>query len=78
MNLAGPIEYFFQTRWTIFVSFECLLLLSGFRAAEFGVDRLVFDILIVASTLMFVASGPTVAVSGFGSAGVAGTIAATG
>ena len=30
MNLARPIKYFVQTRWTIFVSFEWLLPLSGF------------------------------------------------
>ena len=39
MNLARPIEYFVQTGWTIFVSFEWLLLLTGFKAVESCVDR---------------------------------------
>ena len=39
MNLAGLIEYFVQTRWTIFVSFEWLLPLTGFRGAKSGVNR---------------------------------------
>ena len=30
MNLARPIKYYVQTRWTIFVSFEWLLPLFGF------------------------------------------------
>ena len=38
MNLARLIEYFVQTGWTIFVSFEWLLPLTGFRATESGVD----------------------------------------
>ena len=41
MNLARPIEYFVQTGWAIFVSFEWLLPMSGSRAAESGVDRCV-------------------------------------
>ena len=77
MNLARPIEYFVQTGWTIVVSFEWLLPLSRFRATEYGVDRRVCGIFIVASTLVFVASWPTVAISGFGGARVAGTVAST-
>ena len=77
MNLARPIKYFLQTGWTIFVSFEWLLPLTGFRAAESGVDHRVFGILIAALTLVFVASWPTVAISGFGGAMVAGTVAST-
>ncbi len=76
VNLARPIKYFVQTRWTIFVSFERLLPLTGFRATESGVDRRILGIFIVASTLVFVASWPTVAISGFGGAKVAGTVAA--
>ena len=77
MNLARPIEYFVQTGWTIFVSFERLLPLTGFRSAESGIDCCVFGIFILASTLVFVASRPTVAVSGFGGARVTGTVAST-
>ena len=77
MNLARPIEYSVQTGWTVFVSFEWLLPLSEFRASEFDIDRRVFGIFIVASTLVFVASWITVAISSFGGARVAGTIAST-
>ena len=77
MNLARPIKYFVQTRWTIFVSFEWLLPLTRFRATESGVDRRVFGIFIVASTLVFIALWPTVAISGFGGARVASDVAST-
>ena len=77
MNLARPIQYFVQTGWTIFISFEWLLPLSGFRATESGIDCCVFGIFIVASTLVFVASWPTVSISGFGGARVAGVVAST-
>ena len=78
VDLARSIKYSVQTGWTIFVSFEWLLPLTGFRTTESGVDRRIFSICIVASTLVFVASWPTVAVSGFGGARVAGAIASTG
>ena len=77
MNLAGLIEYFVQTRWTIFVSFEWLLPLTGFRATEFSVDHRVFVIFIVASTLVFVASWLAVAISGFGGTRITGAVAST-
>ena len=76
MNLAGPIQYFVQTGWTILVSFEQLLLLFGSRAAESGVDRRVFCIFVVISMLVFVASWLAVAVFGFEGARVAIAIAA--
>mgnify|MGYP005844423635 CR=1 FL=1 len=75
MNLARPIKYFVQTGLTIFVSFDWLLPLSGFGAAESGVDRPNFAIVIIVSTLMFVAPWPTIAISGFGGARVAGIVA---
>jgi hypothetical protein len=78
VDLARSIKYSVQTGWTIFVSFEWLLPLTGFRATESGVDRRIFSIGIVASTLVFVASWPTVVVSGFGGARVAGAVASTG
>ena len=56
MNLARPIEYSVQTRWTISVSFEWLLSLTGFRAAESGVDCRVCGIFVISSTLVLVAS----------------------
>ena len=57
VNLARPIEYSVQTGWIISVSFEWLLLLTGFGATESGVDCHILYIIIVALTLMFVASG---------------------
>ena len=78
VNLARPIKYSVQARWTIFVSFKWLLPLTGFRATESGVDRHVFGIFVVASTLVFVVSWPAVAISGFRGAGVAGVVASMG
>ena len=75
MNLARPIEYSVQTRWTISVSFELLLSLTGFGATESGIDRHVFGILVVASTLVLVASWLAIAIPVFGGARVAGAIA---
>ena len=77
MNLARPIEYSIQTSWTISVSFEWLLPLTGFRATESGVDRRVFSIFIVVPTLVSVSSWLTVAISGFGGARVTGVVAST-
>ena len=77
MDPARPIEYSVQTGWTIFVSFEWLLPLTGFRATESGVHRCIFSIFVVASMLVFVASWLTVAISGFGGARVAGVVPST-
>ena len=78
MNLAGPTEYSVQTRWTIFVSFEWLLPRTRFRATESGVDRRVFGVVTVVSTLISVVSELAVAVPGFKSARFACTVVATG
>ena len=77
MNLARPIKYSVQTRWTIFICFEWLLPLTVFRATESGIDRRVFGIFIVVSTLVFVASWFAVAISGFGGTRVTGVVAST-
>ena len=77
MNLASPIKYSVQTGWTIFVSFEWLIPLTGFRATESGVDCRIFSIFFVDSTLVFVASWLAVAVSNFGSARITGVVAST-
>ena len=77
MNLARPIEYSVQTRWTILVSFEWLLPLTEFKVTESGVDRRVFGIFVIASTLVFDASWLAVAIPGFGGAGVTGAVAST-
>ena len=77
MNLARPIEYFVQIRWTIFTSFEWLLPLTRFSAAESGVNCCVFSFFIVVSTLVFFTSWIAVAISGFGGARVASLVAST-
>lgn len=77
MNLARPVECTVQTGWTILVSFEWLLPLSRFGAAESGIDRCVFGIVITVSALVLVASWSTVAVFDFGGARAAGVVAST-
>ena len=78
MNLAWTIEYAFQAGWAQIVLFERLLPLAGLGATESGVDCRVIGIVIVASALVFVASGPAVSIPGFGSARFTCTITATG
>jgi hypothetical protein len=77
MNLARPIEYFVQIRWTVLISFEWLLPLIGFRATESGINRCVFSFFVIVLTLVFVVLWPAIAVPDFGGARVAGTIAST-
>ena len=74
MNLARPIEYFVQTGWTIFVSFEWLLPLIVLGATESGV---VYRVFVIVSTLVLVALWLVIAVPGFRGARVAGTVAST-
>ena len=78
VNLARPIKYSVQTRWTISASFEWLLLLTGFKAAEFSVDRCVFCTFVVDTMLVLVASWFAIVVPDFGGARVAGSIASMG
>ena len=78
MYLAWAIEYAVQAGWARIVSFERLLPLAGLGAAESGVDRRVVGIITVVSTLVSVASGLTVAISGFHSARFACIVVATG
>ena len=77
MNLARPIEYSVQTRWTVLVSFEWILPLTGFRATKSGIDRPVFSIFVISSMLVLVASWLAIAIPGFGGSRVAGVIAST-
>ena len=69
VNLAGSIEYSVQARWTVFISFEWPLPLTGLGATESGVDRRVFGILVDASALVFIASWLAIAIPGSRSAG---------
>ena len=78
MYLAQEIEYSVQTGRALSILFECLFPLTGFGATDSGVDCRNLCIIIIAPTLMFVALGPSVVVSGFRSAGVTGTVTATG
>ena len=68
MDLTWKTEYAVQTRRAWIVSFVWLLPLTGLRATKSGVDRRVFGVVTVVSTLMSVVSGLAVAVSGFRSA----------
>ena len=78
MDLARTIKYAVQAGWSLIVSFIWLLPLTGLRATESGVDRGVLGVVTVASTLVSVASGLAVAISGFRSARVACIVIATG
>ena len=68
VDLAWTIEYAVQVGRARIVSFIWLLPLTVLRAAESTVDRRVFGVVTVVSTLVSVASGLAVAVFGFESA----------
>ena len=64
VNLARPIKYSVQTGWTIFVSFEWLLPLTGFGVAESGIDCRILRIVAIISTLVSIAPWLSVIVTG--------------
>ena len=78
MDLTWTIEYAVQAGRAWIVSLIWLLPLTGLRATESGVDRRVLGAVTVASTLVSVASGLAVAVSGFRSARFACIVIAMG
>ena len=78
MYLAQTVEYAVQTGWSRIISFIWLLLLTGLRAIETGVDRHVLGVGTVASTLVSIALGLAVAIFGFRSARFACIVIATG
>ena len=78
MDLAWTIEYAVQAGWARIVSSIWLLPLAGLGATESGVDCRVIGIVIVASTLVSVASGLAVSISGFRRARFACIVIATG
>ena len=78
VNLAWTIEYAVQTGRARIVSLKWLLPLTGLRATESGVDRRIFGVVTIVSTLMSIASGLVVAVSGFRSARFTCVVVATG
>ena len=77
MNLARPVEYLVQIGWTVPISFEWLLPLTGFRATKSSVDRCIFSFIIVVPMLVFVTSWLFVAIPGLRSVRVTGTVAST-
>ena len=78
VDLARTIKYAVQAGWSLIVSFICLLPLTGLGATESGVDYRVLGVITVASTLVSVALGLAIAVSGFRSARFACIVIATG
>ena len=65
--------------WTSqIISLKWLLPLIGLRATESGVDRRVFGVITVVSTLMSIMSGLAIAIFGFRSAKVACIVVAMG
>ena len=76
--MARTIEYAVQVGWSLIVSFIWFLPLTGLGATEFGVDCRVIGIVTIVSTLVPVASGLAVAISGFRSARFACIVIAMG
>ena len=68
MNLAWTVEYAVQTVRARIVFVEWLFPLTGLGATESGIDGRVFGVIAIISTLVYVASGLVVAISGFRSA----------
>ena len=64
MNLAWTVEYTVQTGRTRIVPFEWPFPLTGLRATEFGIDNRVFGVVTMIATLVFIAPGLAVAISG--------------
>ena len=77
MNLAWLIQYLVYIGWSVSVFLEWLFSLTGFGAAESGLDHRVLRSFIIISTLVFIASWLAVAVSNFGSARIIGVVAST-
>ena len=65
MNLAQSIQDSVQTGWSLFAAFKCLLLLTGSRAPESGVNRCVVRALFLVLTLVFIASWLPIAIPYF-------------
>ena len=78
VDLAWTVEYAVQARLPRVVSFIWLLPLTGLGATESGVGRRVIYIVTIVLTLMYIASGLAVAISGFRSARFAFIVVATG
>ena len=64
VNLTRAIEYAVQTGRARIVYFKWLFPLTGLRATESGIDYRVFGAITIFATLVFVASGFAVVISG--------------
>ena len=64
MDLAWSIEYAVQTGRARIVSFKWLFPLTRFGATESGIDGRVFGVIAIIVTLVSVALGLAVAISG--------------
>ena len=64
VNLTRAIEYTVQTGRAWIASFERLLLLTGFRANESGIDCRVFGVVAVVAALVSVATWSAVSIFG--------------
>ena len=78
MDLTWTIEYAVQAGRARIVSFIWILPLTRFRAAESGIDHHVIGVVTVVSTLVSIASGLAVPISGFRSARFTCVVIATG
>ena len=65
MDLTWTIEYAVQTGRSRIVSFKWLFSLIGLGATESSIDGRVFGVIAIVATLVSVASGLAVAISGF-------------
>ena len=78
MDLTWTIEYAVQARRALIISFIWLLPLTGLIATEYDIDCRVFGVITIFATLVFVASGLAVAISGLWCARIACCVVATG
>ena len=72
MNLAQSVQDFVQAGRSLIAAFKWLLLLTGSRAPESGIDRCVVRALFLALAFVFITPWPPVAIPYFGCAWVAG------
>ena len=78
MDLTWTIEYVVQARRARIVSLKWLFPLTRLGATKSGIDGRVFGVIAIISTLVSVASGLAVAISGFRNARFACIVIATG
>ena len=64
MNLAWTVEYAVQTGHARIVIFEWPFPLTGLRATKSGIDYRIFGVSTIFVTLVFVAPGFAIAISG--------------